>query len=180
MEEEQLAKRAVKGDQDAFLALLQLHKKTLYKTALAYLRNENEALEALQEVTYRAYIHISSLREPAFAKTWLLRIMMNYCHDHARNKKRVVINEQLANSLAGDVSYEHMELLDAMEALDKRSQEVLSLKYFQDLKIAEIARLLDRPEGTIKTWLNRALQSLRTVLADREGGRAACPKKKQS
>ena len=62
-ESNQLVQEAIKGDDQAFLKLIQLFKIDLYKTALSYLRNEEEALEAIQEVTYRAYKSIHSIRD---------------------------------------------------------------------------------------------------------------------
>ncbi|WP_050615662.1 RNA polymerase sigma factor [Bacillus testis] len=180
MDIEQLAAKAAKGEDEAFLALLHHYKGMLYKTALVYLRNEDEALEALQEVTFRAYNHIHTLREPAYAKIWLLRMMMNYCHDQAKRKKRMIVSEELAYSMSGNMSHEQMELLDAMEALDQRSQEILMMKYFQDLKISEIANIWKKPEGTIKTWLSRALRSLRLLLDEKEGRETPWKKKKHS
>ena len=74
-------KRAINGDDNAFLQVIDAYKIDLYKTALAYLRNEEDALEAIQEVTYRAYQNISNVRNKQYIKTWLIRIMINYCND---------------------------------------------------------------------------------------------------
>ncbi|RDU36832.1 RNA polymerase subunit sigma-70 [Neobacillus piezotolerans] len=167
---EQLARDAIKGDDEAFLDLMQACKIDLYKTALAFLRNDGDALEAVQEVTFRAYRGIRSLKEPSFAKTWLIRIMINYCNDVLDKKKRVVLDEAFIHKEGRLERHEGFEIRDAMDGLDARSREILAMKYFQDLKISEIAVALNHPEGTIKTWLNRALRSLRDKL-DEKGGR---------
>lgn len=65
----ELAKQAIRGDDEAFLQLMFLHQEALYRTALAYLKSEEEALEAVQEVTFRAYEKINTLRMPEYAKT---------------------------------------------------------------------------------------------------------------
>ncbi|WP_019242134.1 MULTISPECIES: sigma-70 family RNA polymerase sigma factor [Bacillus] len=168
MEEEQLTIRAINGDDIAFLQLMNLHKLPLYKTALAYLKNEEEALEAIQEVTCRAYVNISKVREASFVKTWLIRIMINYCNDRLRSKSKIVQQEELLHVQVFKDSYEQLEILDAMNSLDERAKEIIILKYFHDLKIKDIAAVLNRPEGTIKSWLNRALASLRQQLEDKE------------
>ena len=67
----ELAKKAIDGNDDAFLELMFGHREALFKTALAYLKNEIEALEAVQEVTFRAYEKISTVRNPEYIKTWL-------------------------------------------------------------------------------------------------------------
>lgn len=166
--DEKMIKKAINGDDKAFLQLMDLHKIALYKTALAYLRNEQDALEAIQEVTFRAYQNISKLREPSYIKTWLIRIMINYCNDFLKRRKRFYGDDKLLQKQLWLENYEHMELLDAMKVLDEQAKEVITLKYFHDLKIKEISLILNRPEGTIKTWLNRALSILRDHLNEQE------------
>ncbi|SFB07314.1 MULTISPECIES: sigma-70 family RNA polymerase sigma factor [unclassified Bacillus (in: firmicutes)] len=168
-EEERLAEQAINGDDEAFLKLIHLYKIDLYKTALSYLRNEGEALEAIQEVTYRAYKKIHTVRDASFIKTWLIRIMINYCNDFLKKKKRLMFVEEMIQSQPVSETHMEMEIKDAMQGLDERSREILTLKYFHDLKIKDIAKTLDCPEGTIKTWLNKALKSLREKLGEKGG-----------
>ncbi|HLO11620.1 MAG TPA: sigma-70 family RNA polymerase sigma factor [Pseudoneobacillus sp.] len=167
--EDQLVQRAIKGDDEAFLKLMQLYKVDLYKTALSFLKNEGEALEAIQEVTFRAYKSIQSVRETSYIKTWLVRIMINYCNDQLRKSKRVVLNEDILQSKGIYENHDQMELKEIMLDLDDRSREILTLKYFHDLKIKDIASTLECPEGTVKTWLNKALKSLRGKLEEKGG-----------
>ncbi|CAG9620658.1 RNA polymerase sigma factor [Sutcliffiella rhizosphaerae] len=58
MEKRHLVERARNGDEEAFFILISMHKEQLYRIALSYLKNKFEALEAIQEVTYRAYKNI--------------------------------------------------------------------------------------------------------------------------
>ncbi|ANX10760.1 RNA polymerase subunit sigma-70 [Fictibacillus arsenicus] len=169
MDTEQLVKKAIKGNDDAFLQLIQTYKVDLYKTALSFLRNEEEALEAIQEVTYRAYKGIRKLKEVSYFKTWLIRIMINYCNDQLKKQKRVVINEEVLKSIGVSENHSELELKDVMLGLDDRSREILTLKYFHDLKIKDIAETMQCPEGTVKTWLNKALKALREKLEEKGG-----------
>lgn len=166
---EEVVQKAIHGDDQSFLKAIQTVKIDLYKTAFAYLRNEGEALEAIQEVTFRAYKGIKSLKEPSYFKTWIIRIMINYCNDTLKKQKRLILNESIL--LAEGVAENHslLEIEDALQKLDERSREMITLKYFHDLKIKEIALTLDCPEGTVKTWLHKALKSLREKL-DEKGG----------
>lgn len=164
-----IVKKAMKGNDNAFLEMMNIYKKDLYKTALAYLKNEGEALEAMQEVTYRAYRNITQLKEAAYCKTWLIRIMINYCNDQLRKNKRVILSNEILNLQGLSESCIELELKDAMSGLDERSREILTLKYFHDLKIKDIAVSMQCPEGTIKTWLNKALKSLRNQLEEKGG-----------
>jgi RNA polymerase sigma-70 factor (TIGR02954 family) len=164
-----LVQKALNGNDEAFLELMQKYKTDIYKAALAYFRNENDALEAVQEVTFRAYQKIDTIREPSFFKTWLIRIMINYCNDQVTRRKRFIQNEELIDSTQTTDSHERIELEDVIETLDARSRELIKLKYFHDMRIQDIAAVLKRPEGTIKTWLHKALASLRAALEEMEG-----------
>lgn len=169
MDTEQLVEKAIKGNDDAFLQLIHTFKVDLYKTAISFLRNEEEALEAIQEVTYRAFKGIRKLKEASYFKTWLIRIMINYCNDQLKKQKRVIINEETLETIGVSENYSELELKDAMLGLDDRSREILTLKYFHDLKIKDIASTMQCPEGTVKTWLNKALKALREKLEEKGG-----------
>ncbi|RTR25834.1 sigma-70 family RNA polymerase sigma factor [Robertmurraya yapensis] len=167
--QELLVRRAIRGDEDAFLQLIKMYKVDLYKTSFSYFRNEEEALEALQEVTYRAFKSIRKVKEPAYFKTWLIRIMINYCNDQLRKKKREVLNEEYLASQGISETHEGLEIEEALLGLDQRSREIITLKYFHGLKIKEIALAMECPEGTVKTWLHKALESLRLSLSEKGG-----------
>ena len=169
METEQLVKDSIKGSDEAFLQLIHTYKADLYRTAISFLHNHEEALEAIQEVTYRAYKGIGKLKETSYFKTWLIRIMINYCNDELRSKKRMIINDEMLNSIGVSENHMEMEIRDVMLDLDDRSREILTLKYFHDLKIKDIASTMQCPEGTIKTWLNKALKALREKLEEKGG-----------
>ncbi|PKG22591.1 RNA polymerase subunit sigma-70 [Niallia nealsonii] len=147
------------------------YKIDLYKTAFAYLHNEGEALEAVQEVTYRAYKNIKKVKKPAYIKTWLLRIMINYCNDVLKRKKKMIMDEAIIPLIATMDNYQTIEIQEAIATLDERSREIITLKYYHGLKIKEIAFMLDCPEGTVKTWLNKALKQLKSNLDGKGGSR---------
>ncbi len=167
METAKFIKKARKGDDEAFYELMQAHKVQLLKIAHSYLRNEEESLEALQEVTFRAYRSIRSLKKAEYFSTWLIRIMLNYCHDQSRKKKRAAPLD-LTESLAETYNYSQaLEIEEALEKIDSKCREVIILKYYHDMKIKEIANLLESPESTIKTWLYKGLKALREQLGER-------------
>lgn len=160
MDEIDVARKAIKGDEEAFVALMQIHKEALLRTALAFLKNEHEALEALQETTYRAFKKIGSLKEPAYAKTWLIRITINYCQDQLKKDKRYVRDGKAADSAVSDDSTQ-LELQEALSTLSESEQQLIHMKYFQDIKIKDIAAIEKLPEGTVKSRLHKTLRTLR-------------------
>ncbi|QFG01077.1 RNA polymerase subunit sigma-24 [Psychrobacillus glaciei] len=145
---------------------MQLHKEDLYRTAFAFLKNEHDAVEAMQEVTFRAFEKIHTVKKPNYMKTWLIRIMMNYCQDQLKKKKRFISNEVL-QEIGGYSVDSTMELEEAIASLSSDEQQLIFLKYFQNTKIKEIAEIKKIPEGTVKSRLHTALKSLRSFLAEK-------------
>jgi len=166
VEEVEIAKRAIRGDDQAFLKVMQLYKDTLYRTAFAFLKNEHDALEAMQEVTFRAYQKIHTVKEPSYMKTWLVRIMMNYCQDQLKKSKRYSSSEML-QEIGFREDAIHLEINEAIASLSNVEQQLIFLKYFQNTKIKEIAELEKIPEGTVKSRLHKALKSLRNFLSEK-------------
>lgn len=166
-----LVKKAKKGNDEAFAELMDTCKEQLYRIAYSYLKSETDALEALQETTFRAYKSIKKLRRPEYFKTWLIRILINYCNDEIKRSRKYIAMEEHHMSQVGDGdindSLEFMDIIPAIYGLKKDYQEVIILRYFEDLKINEIAYIKDIPEGTVKTRINRALRELKSLL---EGG----------
>ncbi|WP_078545902.1 sigma-70 family RNA polymerase sigma factor [Litchfieldia alkalitelluris] len=162
-----LVKKARKGDEHALYSLILGSKEQLYRIAYSYLKSEQDALEAIQEVTYRAFKSIRKLKEDHYFSTWLIRIMINYCNDELRKRKRTIPSSDVGSDLSVTQNQDRFELEEAIEALESPTKEVLKLKYFEDLKIKEIAEVLDCPEGTVKTWLNKGLRKLRYQLEGR-------------
>lgn len=168
MDEIEVARKAIKGDEEAFVALMHLHKEALLRTALAFLKNEHEALEALQETTYRAFKKIHTLKEPAYAKTWLIRIMINYCQDQLKKDKRYIRDGKNADSSVSD-DLSQLELQEALSTLSPSEQQLIYMKYFQDVKIKDIAAIEKIPEGTVKSRLHKTLRTLRSHFEGKGG-----------
>ena len=170
MDQTTMLKAAKKGDSEAFIQLFATQKEQVYRIAFAYFKNEQDALEAVQEVTFRAYKNIKKLKEPKYFSTWLTRIMINYCIDELKRKKRFLINDSKAQT--GSILEEKDKTIGvetAIKTLEPRFQEIIILKYFQDMTIEQISDHLGHPTGTIKTWLSKALQALRKQITKEDG-----------
>lgn len=149
---------------DEFYELIQKNKEILYRIAYCYFKNEIDSLEAIQETTFRAYKNIKRLKDVKNIRAWLIRIMINYCINETRKKKRVV-QLKYNNEPCDDINYEKILLQITVDKLPPKYKQIIILKYFEDLKIKDIAQILGKPEGTIKTLLNKALNMLRTNLS---------------
>lgn len=161
---EQLAKKAISGDEQAVLSLLECYEETLYRTAYAYLRNEQDALDAMQELAYRTFKKIHQVKEPAYINTWLVRVLINICldmkkkqHKYATDPKEPIYEQQT-----------DFELLDLIQHLPEQEQQAIYLKYVEQWTNKDIARLQNIPEGTVKSRVHHALKKLRLLFG--QGG----------
>lgn len=166
MEDYAMVKRAIAGDESAFLQLLQQYEQTMYRMAFAYIKNEHDAIEAVQEATYRSLKKIHTLKEPAYFGTWLIRILLNICHD--MQKKNVRYDLQQDIEIEGEeTEYTRFEMTDAIMKLSKSQQELIFLKYFQDYRNQDIAAIQNIPEGTVKSRLHTALKKLKLYFTEK-------------
>ncbi|MFR5265383.1 sigma-70 family RNA polymerase sigma factor [Clostridium sp.] len=165
MEIKDKVKKAIRGDDEAFEYIVNNCKERLYRTAFAYVKNEEQALDVVQETVYKAYVSIEKLKNPEYFNTWITRILINNALTVIKKNSKIVYldnNELINNIIANEAnSDEKIYIWQALEQLELKHREVIILKYFDDLTVTEIARVLDCPVGTVKTYLNKGLKKLR-------------------
>lgn len=162
---------AVAEEEQAFARWMEAESRRLYSIAYAYLHQEADALEAVQETVSRAWSKRGSVRNPEYFTTWVTKILIRVCIDILHQRKLaagVTLRQRLrgmapsmvmpASSEASDLK---LDVRQALEQLDTKYRHIVTLKYFCDMTIQDIAKLLRKPDGTIKTWLNKALKQLR-------------------
>jgi len=163
----ELVEKAKAGDKNAFMVLVDTMKLQLYRTALVKLGNEHDALDAVQEALYKAFSNIKNLRETCFFKTWLIRILMNECYNIQQYKRRIVPFDSWLHQSEHQQENKTVDSIDIQNLtvkLDDIYKEIIDLRYNHDLKLEDIAIILDIPVGTVKSRLNRAHKLLREQL----------------
>ncbi|WP_055105472.1 sigma-70 family RNA polymerase sigma factor [Paenibacillus ihumii] len=169
MQEREWAAAACRGDEDAFYKLVSSQKRKLFGIAHSYLKNEADALEAVQEAVCRAWIKCRKLRDPDAFVPWLIRILINCCHDELKYRKKTLPHySETSQPKIEMISIHKLDLERALDLLKPKYRDVLMLKYYQDMTLTEISRILQRPEGTVKTWLHQGLKQIREHI--RKGG----------
>ena len=169
MDNDKKIKLAQKGDDNAFYELISERKAQLYKTAFTYVKNKEDALDIVSETVYKAYISINKLKEPSLFNTWLTRILINTSLDSINKSSKVVPFEENVSSDIGLILKDDEQIMDLRVAVDKLQGEyktIVILKYFQDMTLVEIAKVLQCPLGTVKTRLHKALGVLRLDLKE--------------
>lgn len=145
------------------------YKENHYRLAYSYVHNVDDALDIVQESIYKAISSIDSLNNPGYMKTWFYRILVNTSLDLIRKQKKLVAvdEEALSDYSPGVVdNYQDIDLQRALSSLPDNYRNVVVLRYFEDLKIQEIAEILNENVNTVKTHLYKALEMLRVKIGN--------------
>jgi RNA polymerase sigma-70 factor (ECF subfamily) len=181
----QLVERCMSGDEAAWEDLVRVHTRRVYSICYRFTGTDQEAQDLTQEVFLRLFRSLKSFRagEGSF-QVWLGRLTRNLLIDHYRRTKleRATdsIEEQLPmleaktttttradGLLAGR---EASELLQAaLQKLSPELRETVILRDLEELEYREIAKVLNVPEGTVKSRLNRGRAELARVLKQKTG-----------
>ena len=163
-----LVEKAAKGNREAFGELIIMHQEYLYKLAYMYTKNEQDALDAVQECAMRAMISMDKLREPRYFKTWITRILINSIYrDGKKHRNDILLEDYTAAATEEEISFEEKaDLYDAIDLLPPNYKTVVILQYFQGMKIKDIAEVMAIPVGSVKAYLYRAREMLRRQLGD--------------
>ena len=138
-----------------------------YHLALGYVHNEADALDIVQEGAYKAILKSETLRDERHAATGIYRIMLNEIFSFCRSK-RDFFTESSLNMESYIGSYDNsagcadeMGLYNALEELSEEEKKIVQLRYFQGLKLEEVAEAMDLNLSTAKSRLYRAIEKLR-------------------
>ncbi len=176
----QLVERCLSGEQAAWNELIKTYTRRVYAICYRFTNRDSEAQDLTQDVFLRVFKSLRSFRsgEGNFS-VWLTRLTRNLLVDHYRRTKQervtdpiedklTVLEERMAQSSRTDgllFGREAGELLQAgLQKLSPELREAVILRDLQDMEYREIARVLDVPEGTVKSRLNRGRAELARVL----------------
>ena len=160
----EMEQRAIRGDHQAILTLIEMDEDILYRMAFTYMKNEQDALDVMQELVYKALKKMHTVQQYEYARTWLVRVLINSCKDQLQKRQQTVPIEE--HHVFEWAVYSDMEKL--LEQLTLSEQQLVYMKYFQQLKNKEIAELHHIPEGTVKSKLHYILKKLRMFAREKE------------
>lgn len=153
-----------------------------YRLAYSYVHNEADAADIVQNGAYKAIRKCATIQKTEYAKTWVYRIMLNEIFRALKEPKLISFEAaleertqeeskgQLANEIeeasAVEDTYEDFDLQRALHALEAKDKAVVELRYFEDLKIEEIAEILQENVSTVKSRLYRSMKKLKVQLEE--------------
>lgn len=170
---------AARGDVESFRRLVQEHSALVYRVALRIVGPET-AQDASQEVWVRVWRNIRAFRGDSAFSTWLYKITVNTCLNAKKQEAR-----RVAREYSGEVPYlpepsgtdadpeaqtigaeRREELMRALECVRAEHRAAVVLRHMEDLPYAEIAEILDVPDGTAKVWASRGRAALLVALTE--------------
>jgi len=171
-----LVRAVLGGDAGAFGDLVARYQKLVASVAWRYGVRREEIEDVVSEVFFKVYRNLGRYRPDHPFSTWLYRLAANHVVDHGRRKKREAgrteMPEQIVDTAPGPreraEGRERAELVrGALQDVTPRYREVLFLVYIEGMLVADVARHLGLPQGTVKSRLKRGRDALRRILARR-------------
>ncbi|MGL5577194.1 MAG: RNA polymerase sigma factor [Sarcina sp.] len=168
MTEELIFKRAKKGDADSFNQLIEPIKGKLYRISFMYMKNENDAMDALSDSIVKAIKSLDKCKSHKSFNSWIATIVVNTCKNNLKKLSRTNVVEisEFENKLIYEEKglEEESELYDAINSLNDKEKDLILKRYIDDMTVKEISKINNVPEGTVKSGLNRTLKKLRVIL----------------
>ena len=161
-------KAILEGNAQAFSTLVDQHKNLVFTVALRMLKNKEEAEEVAQDTFIKVYKNLDKFKGDCKLSTWIYRIAYNGCLDQLKKNKRKqteVIYEELNSIELADTNTaltvlaqkERAQMIQAgMQRLPAKDAALLTLFYFEEKKLNEMAQVLNLTENTVKVQLFRA------------------------
>ena len=168
--DEWLTLRCQSGEAGAFEDLLAVMERPLLYYATKLLGSDEIALDVLQDVWVRVFRNIRRLKDPGSLRPWLYRLT----HGIAVDRIRVSASRERAEDVHAEGFQEEDEpsfsrddagaIHAALGQLELKHREVLTLHFLEDFSIAEIAAVVDCPEGTVKSRIYHAKKEMKEIL----------------
>ena len=162
---EKYIEKAIRGDKNAYSTLILGMENKLYRISRSVLRDDADCADAIQEALIRAWLRISTLRDPALFEHWLARILLRECYRIAKRANRYDAQTEVPAHDNQDPS-QKIAVEEAVYKLKAEHRTPLILHHMMGYKVYEIAQMLSIPEGTVKSRLIRARRKLRSIIKE--------------
>jgi RNA polymerase sigma-70 factor (ECF subfamily) len=185
-EEAELFRKLQAGDVDAVRVLFERYRPRVYRICLHYTGNAEDARDIVQETFVRAFRGVRHFRGDSALATWLTRIAMNLCLNFRRDRRtaanlldqrsdQIRMNMPPVAPRGPEEELRRREMSDRIKqlvgTLPRRERMAFVMKFYNEMKIKEISAAMQISEGTVKSFLHRALVTLRKALAAEPGAR---------
>lgn len=165
----QLIERAKSRDPDAFTELIGLYMKDMYRAAIAILKHDENAADAIQDTILVCWEKLETLKKAEYFRTWLIRILINKCYDIRKQYAGLTGLDEIGEPSKED-DY-NLELKEAIVSLGETYSIVMTLYYGLGYHTDEIAEILKISPVTVRVRLKRARQKLKEYYEAEDGSK---------
>lgn len=154
---------------DKLVSYIIENQNKFYRLAFSYVKTQEDALDVVQNSVCKALSHYKELRNENAIKTWFYRILLNESFTLLNAKKRNVSIAENYEGLYEEKQFEiHDDLYEQIEQMEKDTQNIIKLRFFEELELNEIAQVLKMNLNTVKTKLYRGLKTLKIAVEKEE------------
>lgn len=139
-------------------------EETMYRVAKSLLYNDADCADAIQEAIVKAFSKLHTLKEDTYAKTWLVKIVMNECYAIMRKEKRIISLDDYQMEDQASEQDDYSELYEAIFKLPEPAKLCVTLYYLEGYSVKEVAQILDVTESAVKNRLLKARAVLKESL----------------
>ncbi len=164
-------KKAQKGDRQALVSLITAYKNEYFRLALAYVGNQEDAMDAIEDLIVILYEKIGTLKKTEAFSSWSKTILVNGCRKLLREKKKVLALEQPIEEIyheAFHVEENRLDLEPHLAKLNPQQVETIKLRFYLDYDLNTISEITGVPIGTVKSRLSIGLKKLQESLRGEE------------
>lgn len=153
------------GEQTLITDFIYENQAALYRLAFSYTRNQDDALDIVQDTVVQAISHADALRDREAVKPWVYRILINESLAYLRRNKKFIFLDEIPEcpTPQEDIG-EKVDIYRAVEHLEPKLRTIVVLRYFEDMKLEDIAKATGANLNTVKARLYRALKKMREAL----------------
>ena len=156
---------------EVLIEYIKENQEKLYRIAYTYTKNQEIALDVVQEAITKSLGNINKLRNEEYVKSWFYRILINEAIKASKNNRyfveyNFVENEIHSNSYENEV-VEKLDIYKAVQKLNEKLKTVIILRFFEDLKIEEIAYITKTNLNTVKSRLYKGMEEIRKIIERR-------------
>ncbi len=149
-------------DKETFAQVVVSATDSLYRVSKSILKNDADCEDAVQEAITTAFEKLHTLRQDAYAKTWLTRILINECYDFLKRREKTVA--LLTEPKESRESTDYSDLYQALSTLKREYRLTLVLHYLEGYSVEETAGIMHTNTGTVKSRLSRGRKYLRCLM----------------
>lgn len=165
-------------DKETFARLVIDSTDSLYRVSKSILRNDSDCEDAVSEAITIAFQKLNSLKKDEYAKTWLTRILIHECFHIRKQHNRITLVSDNSESILNNQKYsenmyhtdsdDYFDLYRAMQKLTENQRLAITLYYYEEYSVKEIANIMGTTQGTVKSRLGRARKQLKQFLKEEE------------